>query len=110
MDSQAFRSTAQQWISGFDHQARRAIGGWRTGGDRLGDAARTRWDRAFAQSSPKLSEETRRNASHARDVFARYYVQGVALSATGAERAVETLVQVADAAVSRAADWRDRRA
>lgn len=109
MDHQAFRSNASQWISGFDTQAQRAIAGWRSGGDRLGQAARTRWDRAFAESGPRLSEETRRNASHLRDVVARRYVQGVALSATGAERAVQTLVQAADAAVARAADWQARR-
>ena len=110
MDNSTFRSSARQWISGFDTQARRAIAGWRTGGERLGGAARSRWDRAFAESSPKLSEETRRNASHARDVFSRYYVQGAEITASGAERAVETLVQVAGTAVNRAADWQARRA
>jgi hypothetical protein len=110
MDHQTFRTSAQQWISGFDTQARRAIAGWRTGGDRLGDAARARWDQAYEQSSPKLSEETRRNASHARDVFARCYGKGVDLSATGAEVAVDTVVQAARIAVARAADWQQRRA
>jgi len=101
MDKTAFRSTAQQWISGFDTGAHRAIAGWRAGGDRLGQAARSRWERAFAESSPQLSPETRRNASHFRDVVAGCYSRGIELSASGAERAVATLVQAAQAAVGR---------
>ena len=108
MDQATYR-TAEQWISGFDTQARRAIGGWRTGGDRLGTLARTRWDRAFAQSSPELSEETRRNAAHFRDVVARCYGQGVDRSAQGAERAIEAVVHAAQVAVTRAAAWQQRR-
>lgn len=109
MDQTHFRHAAGQWISGFDTQAHRAIAGWRTASDRLGDAARSRWDRAFAESSPQLSEETRRNASHFRDVVARCYVQGMDVAATGAERAVEAVVRVAHKAVDRAADWQQRR-
>ncbi|HEY0824237.1 MAG TPA: hypothetical protein VGD76_10655 [Ramlibacter sp.] len=99
MQATTFHATARQWISGFDSGAQRAIAGWRAGGDRLGQAARARWDRAFAESSPQLSPETRRNASHFRDVVARRYARGVELSATGAERAVTALVQAAQAAV-----------
>lgn len=95
MQTTDFRATAQQWIAGFDHGARRAITGWRSGADRLGSFARGRWDRAFAESSPQLSEETRRNASHFRDVVARNYGRGVELSAQGAERAVATVVEAA---------------
>jgi hypothetical protein len=99
MDKNAFRSTAQHWIGGFAAGAERAIAGWRTGGDRLGQAARDRWDRAFSESSPQLSPETRRDASHFRDVVAGCYSRGIALSASGAERAVASLVQAAQAAV-----------
>lgn len=109
MDHASIRNTAEQWIGGFDTQGHRAIAGWRTAGERLGQAARSRWDRAFAESSPQLSAETRRNASHFRDVVARYYVQGMDLSATGAERALEASVQAAQAAVARAAGWQQRR-
>ena len=103
MDKQALSSTARQWITGFDSNARRAIVAWREGGDRLAGVARERWDTAFEQAAPKLSAETRRNASHARDVFAGLYAKGILLSAGGAEAAVETLVDVARAAVDRAA-------
>ena len=103
MNTQAFQATAQQWISGFDHGAHRAIAGWRSGAGRLGEMARTRWDHAFAQSSPQLSPDTRRNASHFRDVVAGYYVRGIDLSTTGAERAVSTLVEAAEAAAGRIA-------
>jgi hypothetical protein len=99
MQTETIRATAQHWIAGFDQGAHRAIAGWRTGADRLGAATRRRWDKAFAESSPQLSEETRRNASHFRDVFSGWYGRGVDLSATGAERAVTTLVDAAQAAV-----------
>jgi hypothetical protein len=110
MAQENFRTSAEQWLHSFDSQAHHAITQLRESSDRLGAFARGRWDRAFAESSPKLSEETRRNASHARDVFSRWYVKGVAVSTTGADRAVDALVDVARTAVTRAADWRERRA
>ena len=103
MNKQALDSTARQWIAGFDSNAHRAIAAWREGGERLGGLARDRWDVAFAQAKPRLSAESRRNASHARDVFAGIYARGVVLSAKGAETAVDTLVEAARAAVDRAA-------
>ncbi len=106
----AFASVANQWIDGFDTTAHQVIGAWREGGERLGQVARDRWDSAFQQSSPELSAETRRNAARARKVFAGYYTKGVALSASGAEVAVDTLVQTARTAVDRAATWQQSRA
>ena len=97
MQHDIFQTTAQQWIALFDQGAHRAITGWRQGGEQLGQMARGRWDSAFAESSPQLSEETRRNASHFRDVVAGCYTRGVSLSAEGAERAVTTLVSAARA-------------
>jgi hypothetical protein len=110
MAQENFRSSAEQWLAGFDRQAHQAVTQLRESSDRLGTFARGRWDRAFDESSPKLSEETRRNASHARDVFSRWYAKGVDVSTTGADRAVDVLVDVARTAVTRAADWRERRA
>jgi len=109
MDSNDIARTARACIEGFDTNARRAIGAWREGGERFGGFARERWDTAFAQSKPQLSPETQRNANHARDVFARYYGQGLDLSATGAERAVEAVVDAARGAVDRAAAWQQTR-
>lgn len=106
MNTQSLDSTARQWIAGFDSNAHRAIAAWREGGERLGGLARERWDAAFAEARPKLSPETRRNATHARDVFAGLYAKGVVLSASGAEAAVDTLVQAARAAVDRAGTGR----
>ena len=109
MDTNDLTRTARACIEGFDSTARRAIGAWREGGERLGGFARERWDTAFAQSKPQLSPQTQRNASHARDVFARYYGQGLDLSASGAERAVEAVVQAARVAVDRADAWQQAR-
>ena len=99
MQHDIFRTTAQQWIALFDTGAHRAIAGWREGGEQLGQLARGRWDSAFVESSPQMSEETRRNASHFREVMASYYTRGISLSADGAERAVSTLVGAAQAAM-----------
>lgn len=110
MTTEQITTVARQWIDGFDHTAHVVIGAWRDGGERLGQAARERWDTAFAESSPQLSAETRRNAANARKVFARYYNQGVALSTSGAEVAVDTMAQAARTAVDRAAAWQQARA
>jgi hypothetical protein len=110
MDTQALTRTARTCIAGFDSTAHRAIAAWRDGSERLGGFARARWDTAFEESKPQLSPETQRNASHARDVFARYYGQGVTLAADGAEATVQALVHAAEAAVDRADAWQQARA
>ena len=54
------------------------------------------------QASPQLSEETRKNATHARKVIGGYYTRGINLTAGGAQTAVDTLVQFAGSALQRA--------
>lgn len=110
MNTDRIAATAQQLIEGFDTQAHRAIAAWREGGDRLGQAARERWDSAFAESRSKLAPETRANATKARDAFAGCYAKGVDLSATGAGTAVDVLVRSARVAVDRASAWQQSRA
>ena len=105
-----FTTVASQIVDGFDNGAHRAIGAWREGGERLGVAARQRWNSALKQSSPELSAETRRNATHAQKVFAGYYNKGLGLSTSGAEVAVDTLVEVARKAIDRAAEFKASRA
>lgn len=110
MNTQRFASVANQWVEGFDTVAHTAIDLWRTGGERLGALARQRWDAALQESSPQLDAETRKNAQHARQVFGGYYTKGVALTAAGAEVAVDTVVQVARGALERAQAWQQGRA
>ena len=107
MNTQQFSTVAAQVIDGFDTTAHQAIGVWRQGGTRLADFAGQRWDGAFEQASPKLTAETRRNATHAKKVFAGYYGKGLQLSTSGAQVAVDTLVQAARGAVDRAVTWQD---
>jgi hypothetical protein len=109
-NTDAFTPAAEQWIARFDQTARRAIDAWREGGERLGEATRGKWDSAFEESSPKLSEETRRNAARAQQAFAGCYARGVDLSATGATFAVDRLVEGARSALERAGTWRAGRA
>ena len=110
MNTSQFNTAATQWVDGFGNAAHTAIGAWREGGDRLGELARARWDAAFKEASPELSAETRRNATNARKVIGGYYTKGVALSASGAEVAVDTVVQAARDALERAANWQQTRA
>jgi hypothetical protein len=103
-------ATARQWVSLFDQGARQAIGAWRTGGERLGTLARERWDASFEECKPKLSEETRRNATRARDAFAGYYAKGIDMTASGATVAVDRVVEAAEVVLDRAQLWQASRA
>ncbi len=102
MNRTDFSATAIQFVEAFGTTAHSAIGAWRAGGERLGQFADARWDSAFREASPKLSAETRRNAQHARKVIGGYYSRGIALSASGAQVAVDTVVQAGTAAIARA--------
>lgn len=105
MNTKQFSKSAAQAIDVFGATAHGAINAYREGGERLGQLAGQRWNKAFRQASPQLSAETRKNAAHARKVFAGYYARGVQLSASGAEAAVDTVVQAAATAVERAAAY-----
>jgi hypothetical protein len=105
-----FTTVATQLIDGFDHTAHQAIGLYRDGGERLAAAAKQRWDAALKESGPQLTAETRKNAIHAQKVFGGYYAKGIEMAASGAEVAVDTLVQAARGAVQRAATWQQTRA
>jgi hypothetical protein len=105
-----FSTVATQLIDGFDQTAHQFIGLYRDGGERIAAAAKQRWDAALKESSPQLSAETRKNATHAQKVIGGYYVKGIDLAASGAEVAVDTLVQAARTAVERASTWQQTRA
>jgi hypothetical protein len=87
-----FTTTAKSAFTNFGTAAHKAIDLYREGGERLAAVAGERWDTAFEQSKKQLDAQTRKNATHARDVFAKYYGRGLALSADGAGMAVDTLV------------------
>jgi len=103
-------ATAVQLLDAFGSTAHTAIAACRTGGERLGDFAARRWDRAFREASPQLSAETRRNAANARKVAARYWRQGLERSTGAAEAAVDTFVDAAAGAIRRAEAWQRTRA
>jgi hypothetical protein len=104
-----FAATATQVVEAFESTAHTAIDAFSAGGERLGDFAAARWDRAFKETSPRLTPETRRNAANARRVVGRYYRQGLSLSTTGATAVVSTLVQAAGTAIERAEALRQAR-
>jgi hypothetical protein len=108
MSQSDFSATATIVVRAFDTTARGAIEACRLGGARLGDLAAQQWERAFEQARPRLSPETRRNATRTRKAVARYYRQGLSVSTTGAEAVVETLVQAAGLAIERAEGLRNR--
>ena len=110
MTSAQITSVANQLIDGFDTTAHQVLDAWREGHERLGAAAKQRWDTAFAESKPQLSAETRKNATNAQKVFARYYDRGFELASGATTVAVDTMVQAARVAVARAANWQQERA
>jgi hypothetical protein len=109
-NTERFAPAAEQWIQLFNAGAHRAVQAWRSGGEQLGGLARERWDSAFAASRAQLSKETQRNADRTRQAVAGCYAKGLELSTSGAETAVDTLVEAARGAVSRAEAWRAARA
>ena len=105
MTTTPITAVAEQIITGFDSTAHTLIDAYREGGERLAEAAKQRWDAALKESSPHLTAETRKNANRARSVLGGYYTRGIQLSASSAEVAVDTVVQVARSALERAAAW-----
>ena len=103
MNTRDSTAAAHGFLSTFGETAHRVVNVYRDAGERLAVAADQRWTTAFAQSSPKLSKETRQNAKHARDVVATYYAKGLEVSARGAGTAIDGFVEIAAAAVEKAA-------
>ncbi len=109
MKTTDFTTNAAHFVEAFGTTAHSAIDAWRAGGERLGEFTAQRWDHAFKQASPRLTPQTRKNATNAKKVFGRYYSRGLALSTSGAEVAVDTLVQAAATAIERAAALKQTR-
>ena len=103
MTTTQFTTAANSAIEAFNNTARTLIGSYVDGGERLGEALTQRWNAALKESAPKLKPQVRKNAAHAQKIVGGYYAKGLKLSASGAEVAVGTLVQVATVAVERAA-------
>ena len=117
MNTNHISTVAIQLVDGFDNTAHKAIDAWRDGAERLAQVTRERWDTAFKEASPQLSAETRRNATNARKVLGGYYFKGIELSTSGAEVAIDTVVQAARVAIERtgealerAGNWQQTRA
>jgi hypothetical protein len=105
-----FTSAAKAAFTRFGNAAHKAIDLYREGGDRIAAAAGERWDTAFEQARKELDAQTRKNAQHARDVFARYYQRGIFLTADGAGLAVDTFVGAWIAGIDRVAAYKHARA
>lgn len=103
MDTQKIVDTATGFVATFGNAAHQGITFYRTTGERFAEAVSSKWDEAFKQASPQLDAETRKNAKNAKQVFGRYYAQGLAMSADGAVVVVDTLVGATIAGIERAA-------
>ncbi|MEJ6023976.1 hypothetical protein [Ramlibacter sp. PS4R-6] len=106
MDKHEFTAAAKAAFTRFGTTAHKAIDLYREGGERLATLAGERWDTAFEQSKKELDAETRKNAKHARDVFAGYYERGLALSADGAGVVVDTIVGAWIAGIDRVGSYK----
>lgn len=101
MKQSSFSIAAHNAIEALGSTAHSAIGAWSTGGETLGTMADRRWKKSFADASPRLSAETRRNAAHARKVIGGYYARGLKQSVGGAASVVDAVVAAAAGAVDR---------
>ena len=106
MDKQNLTQSATDALGRFGNRAHQAIGLYREGGERIATIAGDRWDAAFQQSRAQLDAETRKNATHAKDVFSRYYARALDLSADGAKIAVDTVIGATIAGVERVAAYK----
>ena len=109
MNTTQFSNAAANVIEAFGTTAHSAIDAYRAGGERLGQFAGQRWNTAFRKAGPQLTAETRKNAAHAKKVVGAYYSRGLRVSASGAEVAVDTAVQLAAGAVERACAFAQER-
>jgi hypothetical protein len=110
LDFDNFTAAAKAGIANFGTAAHKAIDLYREGGERLGTVAGERWDTAFQEARKELDADTRKNAKHARDVFAKYYGRGLALSADGAGVAVDTVVGAWIAGIERIGTFKHAKA
>ena len=110
MNQQQFTTVAKSAFANFGTAAHKAIDLYREGGERLAALADERWNTAFEQSKSQLDAETRKNAKHAKDVFAGYYARGLALSADGAQIVVDTFVGASIAGIERVGAFKHAKA
>ena len=106
MNKQNITQATTEALGRFGNAAHQAIGLYREGGERIATIVGERWDTAFAQSKAQLDAETRKNATHAKDVFGRYYSRALTLSADGAQIVVDTFVGATIAGVERVAAYK----
>ncbi|MBG9387783.1 hypothetical protein [Caenimonas aquaedulcis] len=105
MDTHQISTAAIDLVGKFGHGAHQVIDLYREGGERAKAGLEARWDAAFEQSKPQLTAETRKNAARARKAFSAFYAKTLAMSASGAEVAVDTFVGATVTAIARATDF-----
>jgi hypothetical protein len=103
MDTNHISATATDLVAKFGNTAHHVIGLYRDGGERLAGTLEQRWKAALKKTSPKLTPETRKNATRAQQAFSSYYAKGLALSADGAEVVIDTMVGATVTAIERTA-------
>src|SRR4029453_5414291 len=100
--TKTFSANAADLIASLGNSAHHAIGVYRKGGERLAERVEQGWKAQLKETAPKLTPETRKNATRAQEAFSGYYARGLALSADGAEMVVDTMVGATTAVTGRA--------
>ena len=108
MNTHDISTAAVDLVGRFGNTAHQVIGMYREGGERVADTLGQRWETAFKQNSAKLTPETRKNAARAQKAFGAWYAKGLAVSTSGAEVAVDTVVGATVAAIVRASLYAQR--
>ena len=102
MDTQRISTAAIDLVGKFGNGAHHVIALYRSGGERAAASFEQRWNAAFEESKPQLTAETRKNAARAKKAFTDFYAKTLAMSASGAEVAVDTFVGASVSAIARA--------
>ena len=103
MTAKNLSTVASELITTWGKTAHHMIEAYRAGGERAAGFATRRYNSALKATSARLSEETVANARHAQKVFHGYCVKGLALSADGAQAAIDGVVRLAGQGVAQAA-------
>lgn len=103
MGTRHLATVTSDLIACYGNTARNIVNAYRAGNERVVGFMDQRWERALVKSGQQLSAEVRGNALSAQKKLSSLFVKGVAITAGGADTAIDTVVGLADKSVRRVA-------
>src|SRR6478609_11255212 len=92
MNTAAFSVNATHAVAKFGNAANHFIVLYRDGGERVARKFDARWNAALKEAAPKLTPETRKNATRLQKKVSAFYARNLAVTTGGAQVVVDTLV------------------